>query len=337
MAIVRTETVCPFPYTTPPGTNATFLANCTITYAMALGPGFFVLQGILLATAIIGIIVFAYRTFALRRWSVRRKQNVRFHPLFIHFVLCFFFNIFLLLESIDLFGFQGLIPVEAYVIFDGFAAAFGICNGILFAQFLHTMAHGVHDPCHEQSEKVTQGAGILVFVTFVGFAILAILLPDQYRLLEGIKATIAILILLTFGAISTHFAIELEGVLKSTIPQQTDRAKAAHEIEHLRRKHIRFLIVIMLACILLIVDAVYSFAAADYRWIIAFTDLPDPIQVALRVACILNTVACLYLFRVPTRTEASSSSSSGSAAAMHVGRQSIVGNHSVEAFLEKPS
>src|SRR5690349_20319558 len=104
---VDTKTICPFPKAVPVGRNATSVADCTITYGEALGAGHIILQVFLLAVSTTGLVVFTYRIYRLYMYCLQKKTRFWDHNLLVHFVWSFLFNFFLLLGSIDVFGFWG--------------------------------------------------------------------------------------------------------------------------------------------------------------------------------------------------------------------------------------
>ena len=297
--VVHTNTICPFPYTTPLGVNATTPADCTVTYGEALGAGHIILQIFLLTTGSIGCLIFAWRLHALWVYCKLKHSSYVEHPMFIHLALCFSFNAFMIAGSADVFGFWGLMPIEAYAILDEFCATLAITNGVLTLRFLHKMARGNHQRSKEIAQIITRITIGAVILNFFGFAIVSVIDQAHYKLYDGLKTVFGFIILTFFNLATTYFAIMIHRVLKDALNIAADRKGAEFQIQTLKTKHLRFTIVVFLAALACLVNGIVSLSASDLSWSMPLAEMPDPAQIGLRSVYMLNTYLTIYIFNVP--------------------------------------
>lgn len=307
--IVNTNTVCPFPYTTPDGIiNASDPSECTVTYAEALGAGHTALQVLLVLTGVVGVVVFGYRIYALKKYCEAKRLVYYKHATLVHFVLCFAFNLFLIVGSFDVFGFWDIMPVQVYAAIDEICASLAITNGLMVVRFLYKMSNGVHNPKKKESMILTYSTVVAIWINFIGFMIASLVDYPRYRLYDGLKCLVGAIILFVFAIFASVFAIKLRILMMSMASQLNDRTHLERHLHTLRVKHLRFSIVLLLAVIALLVNAAISITAEDKRWTLAIDELPDPAQIGFRIIFILNTIITITLFRVPSLNSPGSAS-----------------------------
>lgn len=305
--VVNTKTVCAFPFAAPPGVNATVPSDCTITYGQALGAGHIVMQTILLATGALGTAVFGYRLIALRRYCTTKNIPYKTHPTLVHFVLCFVFGLFLVISSIDPYGFWGVLPIEMYAVFDEICAATAISNGLMIVRFLYKMSHNMTNPKKRDANLMVYCTVAAVWVNFVGFIIPGVIDHPNFKLYEGLKSTFGALILIIFLYLARQYALQLREFMCQMASQVNDRKRLDRNIKTLDKKQFRFSSLVAFGSLVLIANAVLSFTTPDRSWTLVVAELPDPAQIAIRVVYILNTLVTISFFRVPSSTSVDSS------------------------------
>lgn len=277
-----------------------------MTFAEALGEGFLALQIILIIVGAIGLSVFCYRIWRLHEFCRIKGISFRGHGMLPHFCLNVSFNLFLILGSVDLFGFRGVVPIDAYVVFDEITAASAISNVVMTANFYYKMAHGLYKKNSARARHLTYATVGLVWLNFIGFIILGITDHSKYKLYEGLKTLGGGIILSAFGVMSTVYVMDIIKILRENVSISADQTQTKKQISTLQKKQSRFVFVIGLGVLVLLANGIMSISTPDWNWTIAFKDLPDPAQIAIRVVFILNTCTCLYMFKVPSLNDSSS-------------------------------
>jgi len=305
---VSTGTICPFPFTTvnisqPPQD----VAECTVTYAEAIGPLYEAFRGLLLGMASLGILVMIYRLYQFSLYTARLNVRMVDHPMSRMIVLALFFNVSLLVSSVDMFAFNGIYPAELFVILDEFNASSALSNAVFTVDLYHTLAKSLRDKYRRQSIIARNVTLVAIWTNFVGFIILGVLDSSRYYLYEGLKCIIGSLILYGFIVSSSFYVNELIKVLRRGLELQANKTRGQNQIAILKRKHTRFLMVVGLAAVALTATGILALSAETQSWALKIENMPDAAQLVLRLVYVAYIFLQFYLFRVP-KSEISSSS-----------------------------
>jgi hypothetical protein len=208
---------------------------------------------------------------------------------------------FWFLGSVDLFGFRGYMPIEAYVIFDEITASCALSNGVMMAHFIHKVAKGKRSESQALTKAASKVTVVLIWLNFVGFITLGVLDDTRYEVYEGLKCIGGALILVGFTIVSTYFALQIKRMLMQTSTMTGNSAKSDLDlmVQTLKKKQIRLIIVSSLSSLLFFANGVLVLTGDNYEWQILLVDLPDPAQIGFRFLYLLNLILCVYLFQIP--------------------------------------
>jgi len=317
--VCKTGTFCPFPYTTSSGidlqNNPAITQNitqemiaqlCTVSYGQALGVGFLVLHICMVFASLVGMVLIGIQTIRLRAYCLGKGKNAWWeHQTFHHYFFVFWFCVFWFLGSVDLFGFWGYMPEDAYAVFDEVTASCCISNAVLTVRFLYAVAKGARPDGNSSSncrQLFTTTTICFIWLNFVGFAILQVVDSDIYQLYEAMKSFGGALILIVFAVSSTYYAVKVRKFMEhsSRMTQGNVNDVEGQMIKILKKKHTRLLIVVCLATLAFIANGALTLDTDDYSWTIRLVDLPDPTQVAFRILYVIYLVLSLYIFQVPS-------------------------------------
>jgi hypothetical protein len=221
------------------------------------------------------------------------------------------FNIFMILGSIDLYGFWGFVPVDAYAVFDEVTAASAFSTGVLTAEFMYKIAHGLAPKRRDNFPVITWITVGLIWLNFVGLAILQIFYHNQYYLFEAIKGFAGCAIALEFLTATTYYSLKVRDILQESMKMLVDKSQSEAQLRLLKSKHRRYTVVVTISAISLFALGIVSITNDDYSWTLAIADLPDPLQISLHVLYILADMLYLYLFKAPRLGDQSSTPSPG--------------------------
>lgn len=297
---VDTGTICAFPSIWPSGAldrniSLAVAADCTVAYSERLGAGYYAMQCAALIVPMFSLAVLLWQLLALKRFMKHKSSyyRLRDNAAFGFFVCAIGFNVCLVIDSIDLFNFHGMYPVEFYALWTELVACFLVAVAVLLVDFWVR--------CAKLRSKVgfppAQLAALLVLVglNFVGWTVVAIIDVAHYRAYEGIKSLGGGVLLCGFFVKAVFTVRALRDSLNAS-----DHGKRAVRV--LVRKFAYFSVVLLFAVGLLVVNAIVVLSTAaetdEWHWKVDFFLQPDPLLYLLRVLYLMGSVACMLFFRV---------------------------------------
>lgn len=310
--VVSTGTVCAFPYTSLASTPL-LPSDCTHTYGEALGPAFIVLHALNVIASVAGMCILSLQFWRLKIYCEERKYSMWDQRPTVHFLFTFFFCMFWFLASVDLFGYWGFMPIEAYAIFDDCVGACGISNFILVTHFIGQVAQGVKkaDTWTRVTNVLVKVALVSVWIDFVGFTSLAVSFSEFHGVFAALKRFGGVFILVGFMIVSTFFANIVRKTMVQTVEMthsESSKSELLEMVATLRRKQARMIAVCSVTSLALFVSAILTVSQKTRRWTITFADSPNLPQVVFCLIYLLVLVTCVYIFRVPNDGQASRTS-----------------------------
>lgn len=258
------------------------------------------LQAVLLIVSIWGCLVFALRLYKIRLLSQSRNgfrisaQLSRI--LTFGFIYCFF----LFIESIDLLGFAHIYPAELFAILDECVASSGVTLGMLVVDFFFYASKAfAKSSSHGFSPKFLLFMIVISWCNLVGFAIVGVLLYDNYQLFAGIKALNCTAIFIFFIFRSSSSVRKLVRQMQEGDKMKFDKKKSQREIRLVVTKYLRFLSVVMFAAVAELVNGILHLTSSDPRWVYVYAEQWDPVFVTIRVVFMASVFLMVFLFYVP--------------------------------------
>ena len=301
-------TPCPFPWTTPAqplDVNTTTAANCTATYAQVLDPFYTVLQGIMGAFGAVYVVAFSLRFVQLDRFARAQHRRLTETTQFEFQALGLAFSTFLLLESVDLFGFRGILPPEVYFISDEFLAAILYWITIGLTDFWLRLGGGIEKAKGlARLEKAFMRVGSVV--CFVGFTAIGIIDYQRYFLYEGIKSLVMAAFLVFLLVRSLGAVLRLQKMLQdSSVVDRSSPSNNDKAVTVLRQKFGTIAVLMLVGSLALTVNFLISLGlfeegtdlAANWPW--RYAPEFDPVQVVLKLLWITAISTLYFTFRVP--------------------------------------
>jgi len=330
---IQTDTLCPFPYTTANGSAPASVDDCTQTYAAANNPGYDILSAVLLASASFVLLLSLWRIVLLIRLTRQRRQTLMEHRSSEFILLGALFALAVLLESIDLGGFRGIAPV-LYYLADEVCAATALSMGVVLVDFWTRLAKGAGTEAYGLPPWEKKLYVFMCYTNFLSWIIIGMSVPSIFNIAEGVKVLCGagFCVWLTVNSVRSvrtlYFALQMWTTSSDMADKASPGRLAKRAARVLVRKYSVFIVVVILAFVVCLLDVSDSFSAPDVGWVVPVA--LDPVFVGLKVVWLIVLYVAAVFFRVPALRSSADGKPQESSSSTAKNNRHVVGANSVE-------
>jgi len=334
---ISTRTVCAFPFTfnnsvidilreDETALNLT-IHDCVQTIGEALGDTWMIYRGACGAVFTLFFFAFSVQLFRLRDFAKRVHRPYFSLVQSKIFGTCLMISLAMVIQSIDPQGFENILnPVVSFMCDEVIATSLFVL-AMLVADFWAQAAKGMKRNSRGLPKRFRIPFVICVAINFLGFEIAGIILYEEYFLYEAIKSFGAILLLVILGYFafinvdiirraledmhsksSSSASPDSDGEQKpkglkkvSSLFKLTSSEKSPAQIiiAKLKAKYRKFFAVIFFAILVLLANGLIALSLPDLSWGYSILELPDAVQMILKLVYALCLVIGFHFFRVP--------------------------------------